>query len=86
MEAIIQNLDIILTAAVVLITAAILARQGQIALLRELILSLIGTRTDKTANTEAVRSRVCEAMPLMCRLLVSEKTVAKLVDEAADSE
>ena len=76
MEVLISNLDLILSAAVILISAVIFARRGQIELLRELILSL---------SDRADVSELYERLPGITKMLVSNKTVLKL-SESAKSE
>ena len=65
MEFLLQNIDLILTSAVIIVTAVVLARQGQISLLRELLLSL----RDIDGTT------LYQTLPTATRLLVSSKTV-----------
>ena len=72
MEILLANLDLILTAVVVVISAIVFARRGQIDLLRELVLSL-------TDGIDA--GELYEKLPMATRLLVSSKTVDKIVDE-----
>ena len=72
MELILANLDLILTAVVVVIAAIVFARRGQIDLLRELVLSL-------TDGIDA--SDLYDRLPTATRLLLSSKTVEKIVDE-----
>ncbi len=72
MELILENADLILTGVVILISAIVFARRGQIQLLRELILSL-SHRVDS--------EELYEKLPTITKLLVSGKTVTKLVDE-----
>ncbi len=69
---IIENIDLILIAAVVLISAVVFARRGQLQLLRELILSLSASIT---------ADELYEKLPTLTRLLISDKTVNKLVEE-----
>lgn len=75
MELIFENMDLILTAAVVLISAVVFARKGQIQLLRELILSL---------SSSVDSEELYERLPTITKLLVSGKTVTKLVDETKE--
>ena len=72
MEILIANLDLILTAVVVIIAAIVFARRGQIDLLRELVFSL-------TDGIDA--GELYEKLPTVTRLLVSSKTVGQIVDE-----
>ncbi len=73
MELLLSNLDLILCAAVILISAVIFARRGQIDLLRELIISL----ADGADMTE-----LYERLPRLTKLLVSSKTVVKISSDA----
>ena len=73
MEAILENLDLILCAVTVIIAAVVFARRGQIALLRELILSL----TDGIDTLS-----LYERLPTLTRMLISSKTVEKIVSES----
>ncbi len=73
MELLLSNLDLILCAAVILISAVIFARRGQIDLLRELIISL----ADGADMTE-----LYERLPRLTKMLVSSKTVVKLSSDA----
>lgn len=75
MELILENIDLLLTGAVVLISAIIFARRGQIQLLRELILSL---------SSSVDSEKLYKSLPAITKLLVSGKTVTKLVDEAKE--
>ncbi len=75
MELILENMDLILTGAVVLISAIVFARRGQIQLLRELILSL---------SNSVDPGELYESLPTITKLLVSGKTVTKLVDETKE--
>ena len=68
MEAILANIDLILTAAVIIITAIILARRGQIALLRQLLLSLQAVDGESLYQT----------LPTATRLLMSQQTVTDI--------
>jgi len=68
MEAILANIDLILTASVIIITAIILARRGQIALLRQLLLSL----------QEVDGERLYQTLPTATRLLMSQQTVTDI--------
>ncbi len=72
MELLLENADLILTGVVILISAIVFARRGQIQLLRELILSL-----SHSVDSE----ELYEKLPTITKLLVSGKTVTKLVDE-----
>lgn len=72
MDAIISNLDLILCVAATLIAVIVLARRGQIALLRELISSLA-----ENADLDAIYA----ALPRTTRLLVSAKTLEKMMRE-----
>ncbi len=72
MEALIANLDLILCAVVVIISAVVFARRGQIELLRELVLSL----TDGIDSAE-----LYTRLPAVTKLLVSGKTLERIVDE-----
>ena len=69
---ILNYLDIILTCAVVLISAAVFARHGQIEHIRALLSEL-------SENIEV--SDFYKGLPRLTRLLVSGKTVEKLKSE-----
>lgn len=73
MEILIANIDLILIAAVILISAVVFARRGQIELLRELICSLAD---------EVDAEELYPRLPTLTKVLVSGKTVDKLVDES----
>lgn len=75
MELILENIDLLLCGAVVLISAIVFARRGQIQLLRELIISLSSSIDSK---------ELYESLPSITRLLVSDKTVTKLINEAKE--
>ncbi len=76
MEIFIANIDLILIGAVIIISAVIFARNGQIELLRKLILSLAdGIDT----------SELYSKLPVSTKLLVSGKTVDRLVSESKNS-
>ena len=79
MEIILANLDLILIALIVLIAAVIFARQGQIDLLRELILSLTGG-----VDAEELYAK----LPKVTKLLISDRTLNKIVEgcSVSDSE
>ncbi|MBQ8510650.1 MAG: hypothetical protein IJ493_12155 [Clostridia bacterium] len=82
MELILENLDLILTAVVILLSAVILARRGQISLLRELILSLVlGTKSDDE-DESALVERVKSLLPPTEKLPVSETKVEQLIADA----
>ena len=72
MEIIINNIDIILIAAVIVIAAVVFARRGQIDLLRELIVSL-----SDTPCTDELYTR----LPKITKMLISGKTVEKIITE-----
>lgn len=72
MEILMENLDLILTALVILIAAVVFARQGQISLLRELIAGI--------GDTDA--SRLYETLPRVTKLLVSAGKVEAISKEA----
>lgn len=76
MEILINNIDLILIGAVIIISAVIFARNGQIELLRKLILSL----ADGIDTTELYKR-----LPVSTKLLVSGKTIEKLVSESKSS-
>ena len=88
MEVIFANLDLILAGAVVLISAVVLARRGQIKLLRELVLSLVvgaevdfGGGTGEIKKSEVVK-KVYELLPSMSKYLISESKVSELIENA----
>lgn len=74
---ILNYIDLILVALVIIIAAIVLARRGQIALLRELILILAD-------GIDAVD--LYEHLPRLTRLLVSGKTVEKLASTGSKTE
>ena len=76
MEILINNIDLILIGAVIIISAVIFARNGQIELLRKLILSL----ADGIDTAELYKR-----LPTTTKLLVSGKTVDKLVSESKNT-
>ena len=88
MEVIFANLDLILAGAVVLISAVVLARRGQIKLLRELVLSLVvGAEVDFGGGTGEIKKsevmkKVYELLPSMSKYLISESTVSELIENA----
>lgn len=73
MEILLENIDLILVAAVIIISAIVFARRGQIDLLRELILDIAGT-----VDTSELYTR----LPKLTRLLLSNGTVEKIVNES----
>lgn len=73
MELLLANLDLILCSVVVIIAAVVFARRGQIDLLRELVLSL----TDGIDTAE-----LYEKLPAVTKLLISDKTVERIVKES----
>lgn len=88
MEIVYSNLDLILSAVVVIITAVILARRGQISLLRDLILSLVvsaeqnfGGGTGEIKKSE-VTSKIYDMLPTISKLLISSSTISDLIEEA----
>ncbi len=74
MELILSNIDLILCAVVIMITAVIFARRGQINLLRELILSL-------SSGVDA--DQLYARLPTLTKLLISNTALQKLTDEYA---
>jgi len=73
---ILNYLDIILISAVIIISAVVFARRGQIELLRELIRDLAdGIDADD----------LYEHLPRLTRLLVSDKDVRKIANESKDT-
>lgn len=72
MELIFENIDLILTAAIIIISAVVFARRGQIQLIRELILSLCDGITAE---------EIYERLPKLTRLMISTKTLTKLTEE-----
>ncbi len=71
MEILLENIDLILTALVILIAAIVFARQGQISLLRELLLSI----------ADIDRTRLYENLPKLTKMLLSNKTVEHICEE-----
>ncbi len=76
MEIFLSNIDVILIGIVIIISAVIFARNGQIELLRELILSLADSVDTKELYTR---------LPVSTKLLVSGKTVDRIVSESKNS-
>lgn len=72
MEIILANLDLLLIGIVIIIAAVVFARRGQIELLRELIVSLADS-----VDAE----QLYEKLPTVTKMLVSDKTLDKLVRE-----
>lgn len=72
MEIFLANLDIILVAVVIVIAAIVFARRGQIDLIRELVMDIVG-------SVDA--SELYERLPKITKMLVSDKTVEKIVSE-----
>ncbi len=87
MTVFLDNLDLILSAAVLLISAVILARRGQISMLRELILSLVvgAEETYGSGNGALKKSDVAaklySQMPTVTKLLVGGPAVSALIEE-----
>ena len=72
MEILLANLDIILVCIVIIIAAVVFARRGQIDLIRELVLDIVGT---------VDAHELYERLPKITKMLVSDKTVEKIVNE-----
>lgn len=85
MELILNNLDLILTAAAILIAAVVMIRRGQISLLRELLLNLINVTIpqdgDDNEDSENFSERLYSMLPTLTRLLISSGTFDKLLRE-----
>lgn len=75
MEMLIANIDLILVALVILICAVVFARRGQIELIRELVFDI--------ANT-ASGAELYQRLPKLTKMLVSSKTVEKIVTKTED--
>lgn len=88
MEAIFANIDLILAAIVVIISAIILARRGQLNMLRELILSLVvGAEIDYGSGTGEIKKaevtkKVYELLPSLSKLVISENDISNLIESA----
>ena len=88
MEVIFANLDLILAAIVVVISAIILARRGQLNMLRELILSLVvGAEIDYGGGTGEIKKaevmkQVYELLPSLSKLVISENEISNLIESA----
>ena len=88
MEAIFANIDLILAAIVVVISAIILARRGQLNMLRELILSLVvGAEIDYGGGTGEIKKskvmkQVYELLPSLSKLVISENEISNLIESA----
>ena len=88
MEVIFANLDLILAAIVVIISAIILARRGQLNMLRELILSLVvGAEIDYGSGTGEIKKaevtkKVYELLPSLSKLVISENDISNLIESA----
>lgn len=76
MEMLIANIDLILVALVILICAVVFARRGQIELIRELVFDI--------ANT-ASGAELYQRLPKLTKMLVSSKTVEKIVTKTEDA-
>ncbi len=72
MELLIANIDLILVALIIVISAVIFARRGQIELIRELIFDI--------ANT-ADGTELYQRLPKLTKMLISSKTVEKIITE-----
>lgn len=84
MELILNNLDLILTAAAILIAAVVMIRRGQISLLRELLLNLINVTIPQDGDDnedENFSERLYSMLPTLTRLLISSGTFDKLLRE-----
>lgn len=84
MELILNNLDLILTAAAILIAAVVMIRRGQISLLRELLLNLINVTIPQDGDDnedENFSERLYSMLPTLTRLLISSGTIDKLIKE-----
>lgn len=84
MELILNNLDLILTAAAILIAAVVMIRRGQISLLRELLLNLINVTIPQDGDDnedENFSERLYSMLPTLTRLLISSGTFDKLIKE-----
>ena len=84
MELILNNLDLILTAAAILIAAVVMIRRGQISLLRELLLNLINVTIPQDGDDnedETFSERLYSMLPTLTRLLISSGTFDKLLRE-----
>lgn len=86
-EFLIANLDFILTAVCALVVCIYLARRGQLAKVREIVLSLCtqaeieyggGTGTVKRSS---VIEAIYELLPSWAKLFVSATTISRLVEE-----
>ena len=88
MEVIFANLDLILAAIVVIISAIILARRGQLNMLRELILSLVvGAEIDYGSGTGEIKKaevtkKVYKLLPSLSKLVISENDISNLIESA----
>ena len=88
MEVIFANIDLILAAIVVVISAIILARRGQLNMLRELILSLVvGAEIDYGGGTGEIKKaevtkKVYELLPSLSKLVISENDISNLIESA----
>ncbi|MCI6842435.1 MAG: hypothetical protein PUG87_00130 [Eubacteriales bacterium] len=90
MNVIFSNLDLILAALAILITVAVLARRGQIGLIRELVLSLVvnaekeyGAKTGPIKKSD-VTAKIYSMLPTASKLLISSGTVSDLIEEAKE--
>ena len=76
MEILMANVDLILIALIILVSAVIFARRGQIELIRELVLD-IANNVDST--------ELYQRLPKLTKMLVSSKTVDKIITKTEDA-
>ena len=88
MDIILANLDLILAGIVVIISAIIMARRGQLKMLRELILSLVvgaeidfGSGTGEIKKSEVMK-QVYELLPSLSKLVISESEISEMIEKA----
>ena len=88
MEIMLNNIDLILTGLVIIITTIVLARHGQIELIRELVLSLVvgaekefGTKTGALKKSD-VTAKIYSMLPTVSKLVIPEKTISSIIEDA----
>lgn len=88
MEMVLNNIDLILTALVIIITTIILARHGQIEMIRELVLSLVvGAENEFGSKTGAIKksdvtAKIYSMLPTISKLLIPGKTISSIIEDA----
>jgi hypothetical protein len=90
MDIFLNNIDLILTSLIIIISAVILARRGQIELLRDFALSLvIGAEIEYGGGTGVLKksdvtAKIYAMLPTISKLLISSSTISELIEEAKE--